>query len=341
MSESNVNSLDSSKFAEAFGLLRDGRIDEARQLILVLLGEAPDFPPLLQLAAVAALRAGDQKSALALATKSLRLRPDHPATLLIAGRAARELSDLGGATDFFRSATRAAPDLAEPAFLLCASLLDAGDDEARVWLSQLPERFPDDAQGWGEIGLTLWRARRHEDSLSAFARACRAAPSCELHLRRATVLRVLGRTGEAIAAYERAAALAPESFDAAFGLGLLLKEASQFEAAAAALRNAILLQPGAARAWFALGVVEQDRRSISEAAAAYEKALEYEPAMAEAAVNLGICRQQQGDLDAAKSAYRRAMRVRPETFGRIAQAMTMAAKGELWLDLRALRASLM
>ena len=63
--------------------------------------------------------------------------------------------------------------------------------------------------------------------------------------------------------------------------------------------------------------------------------------MAEAAVNLGICEQRMGDLEAAKNAYRQAMRIRPDTVGRIAQALTTAPKGELWLDLRALRASLM
>jgi cytochrome c-type biogenesis protein CcmH/NrfG len=98
--------------------------------------------------------------------------------------------------------------------------------------------------------------------------------------------------------------------------------------------------PGAARGWFALGIVEQDQRNFSAAAAAYEQTLENEPTMAEAAVNLGICQQEVGDLEAAKSAYRRAMRIRPDTFGRIAQALTMAPRGELWLDLRALRASL-
>lgn len=109
-----MNSPDSGKLAEAVCRLRDGRVDEARQLTDVLLGEAPDLPPLLQPAAVAALQAGDDKSALALAAKSLRQRPAHAATLLVAGRAARNLSDVDMATDFFRSATRAAPDLAEP-----------------------------------------------------------------------------------------------------------------------------------------------------------------------------------------------------------------------------------
>lgn len=220
-------------------------------------------------------------------------------------------------------------------------MLDAGDEEANVWHGQLLTRFPDDPEGWGEIGLALWRAKQYEVALAAFTRACRIAPSSALHLRRGKVLLALGRMDEAIAAHEQAAELAPASFDVTFGLGLVLKEASRFEAAAVALRKAILLQPGNARAWFALGLVEQDRRKFVEAAAAYEEVLEIDPRMAEAAVNLGICEQRMGDLGAAKNAYRQAMRIRPDTFGRIAQALTTAPKGELWLDPRALRASLM
>ena len=76
------------------------------------------------------------------------------------------------------------------------------------------------------------------------------------------------------------------------------------------------------------------------AAAAYEAVLRLDPDRAEAALNLGTVRQEAGDLPGAKAAYARAVRSRPDSFGRIAQALPAAPKGELWLDLRALRQDL-
>jgi tetratricopeptide (TPR) repeat protein len=68
--------------------------------------------------------------------------------------------------------------------------------------------------------------------------------------------------------------------------------------------------------------------------------LSLRPDLAEAETNLGVVLQEQGQLTAAKQAYGRAIELRPSTFGRIAQALTTAPKGELWMDLGALRAHL-
>jgi hypothetical protein len=45
-------------------------------------------------------------------------------------------------------------------------------------------------------------------------------------------------------------------------------------------------------------------------------------------------------MTAAKTAYRLALTLRPDTFGRVAQALAAAPTGEVWLDLAALRHSL-
>ena len=56
------------------------------------------------------------------------------------------------------------------------------------------------------------------------------------------------------------------------------------------------------------------------------------PSFAEAAVNLGIALQRLGHMPAALDAYSTAIRIRPDTFGRIAQAVTTARTGMLWLS---------
>jgi tetratricopeptide (TPR) repeat protein len=210
------------------------------------------------------------------------------------------------AVSFFRRAVELDSNRAEPAFLMCVTLLEAGDSEAIAILPTLLERFPADANGWRVLGEALHLANQLDAALIAFARAATVAPSAALHLRRGTILRSLGRITEAVEAFETAATLAPDR----------------------------------AEAWFALGVIEQDRGNYAEAATIYDRALKLRPELAEAAVNLGICRQNTGDLPGAKVAYRMALRLRSDTFGRIAQALAASPTGEVWLDHDALRRSL-
>jgi cytochrome c-type biogenesis protein CcmH/NrfG len=68
--------------------------------------------------------------------------------------------------------------------------------------------------------------------------------------------------------------------------------------------------------------------------------VELQPDVPEAHVNLGLNLQRSGDLEAAMDSYRQAVRLRGDTFGRIAQALTSAKKGQLWLNLDRLRRSL-
>jgi tetratricopeptide (TPR) repeat protein len=78
-------------------------------------------------------------------------------------------------------------------------------------------------------------------------------------------------------------------------------------------------------------------RDTAGAIRAYRRSVETEPNLPEAHVNLGLNLQNTGDLDAAMDCYRQAMRLRPDTFGRIAQALTSARKGRLWLNPARLR----
>jgi tetratricopeptide (TPR) repeat protein len=326
--------------AQALALLNAGDAVAASELCQKLLAAAPRDPALLQLGAAIALRQGDAEAARRQAAAALAVRPDHAPTLLIAGHAARALNDPKEALAFFRRASTRDPARAEPAFMTCIVLLELGDGEARTMLDFCLETFPADAPGWRAIGVAMERAGQQEAALAAFTRAARAAPSCELDMRRGAILRALGRQAEALAAFRAARALAPQHFDAALQLGLALQSQGDVAGARAALEEAAALAPNDARGWFALGLLAQENRDWPAAIAAYRQALAADRNLAEAAVNLGVVLQETGDLAAARAAYGEALALRADTLGRIAQALTAAPRGELWLDLAALRSSL-
>jgi tetratricopeptide (TPR) repeat protein len=284
----------------ALQALRAGNTGQAETLIAALLSRLPDDPAARQVAAVIALGKGDIATAAQHAISSLEARPQHAPTLLIAGRAARLGGDLAAADRFFSEALAVEPQRAEAAFMTCVIRLERGDPTARELLDQLMVRFPDEADGWFEIGVSLQRADKTEAALSAFTRAHRRPDS---HLRR----------------------------------GLILQQRAEMDAAIAAYEQAVTMDARLVEAWFRLGTLYQDRHQPDQAIAAYRRVLAQRPELAEAEVNLGLLLQESGDRAGAYACYRRALASRPETFGRIAQGITSGPHGELWLDLGKLR----
>lgn len=197
-------------------------------------------------------------------------------------------------------------DEPKQAFAACVAMLRRGQAEAGLLVQELLRRFPDHAIGWAQIGAELGRLDKPEAALACFRRAFQAVPSADLALNCGRMLRLLGRVAEARTAFSEACQLDPSS----------------------------------APAHFLRGVSAQDGRDFPEAAAAYRQALACDAGLAEAAVNLGTVLQEMGDLDGAKRAYAHAVRRRPDTFGRVAQALTASPRGELWLDLGRLRRDL-
>jgi tetratricopeptide (TPR) repeat protein len=292
------------RFRSAIEHLNAGRLDAAAADCAILCRAAPDDPAVLQLQAMIALRGGTPAEALRLIGKSLELRPAHVPSLIVAARAARAAGMLDQSAAVLREAIACAPGLAEPMFLLCLTLLDLDDPALAATVEQAGARFPTQGSEWQELGVALHRAGRHSLALTAFTRAVAADP---------------------------------QQAKSQFGLGLSLREAERMIEARQALQRAVSLDPAASGAWFALGLTCQDLMDEAGAAAAFDAALRSRTDFAEAAVNLGIARQRLGDMDGAIVAYRRAVRIRPDTFPRIAQAVTAAASGMLWLDLGAFR----
>jgi tetratricopeptide (TPR) repeat protein len=324
----------------ALTALREGRIEQAGTLARTLIDDAPNDPAAHQLIATVAWQRGDHDATLHWARSCLALQARHVPALLLAGRAARAAGDLDFALQFFREAAQCAPERADAAFMICITLLEHGDPEANDALQDLLRRFPDDAEGWHEIGLTLHRAGKFEAALVAFARAAELVQNPRHEMARAASLQALGRLAEAVGVLRRTGSLLPGNADVALQLALCLHKLGELAAARAELERILARETGNANLWFAYGLVCQDSRDTAAAITAYRRTLQLSPDLAEAHVNLGICLQQTGDIAAAKAMFGRAMRLRADTFGRIAQALAAAPRGELWLDFERLRRSL-
>lgn len=324
----------------ALGALREGRIEQAETMAHALIHDVPDDPAAHQLVATVAWQRGHPAETLRWAQSCLALRPGHEPALLLAGRAARAAGNLGRALEFFREAAQCAPERADAAFMACVTLLDLGDPQANDALHDLLRRFPNDAEGWHEIGLTLHKAGKFEAALVAFTRAAEAVHSPRHEIGRAASLKALGRLSEAVDVLRKSASRSPGDPDIALRLALCLHELSELGPARAELERVLGPNTANANLWFAYGLICQDSRDPPAAITAYRRALRLSPGLAEAHVNLGISLQQTGDLAGAKAAFGQAMRLRSDTFVQIAQALSAAPRGELWLNPDRLRKSL-
>jgi tetratricopeptide (TPR) repeat protein len=295
------------RFRVALAEASAGNLDAAVAACGELRHAEPDDPAVLQLHAMLALRTGHADEALDSIRQSLTARPGHVPSLVLAARAALAAGVPDQAIAPLREAVSRAPDLPEPVFLLCLTLLGLGDKSFDAMLDLAAARFRADATAWQELGLALQRAGRSTAALTAFSRAATADPTLPA---------------------------------AQFGRGQLLRDAGRMSEALAALQEAVTLDPTASGAWLALGLTSQDLGDEAGAATAYQAALRQRPNLAEAAVNLGIAYQRLGAMEAATDAYRTAILIQPDLFGRIVQAMTASRTGMLWLDIESLRRTL-
>ncbi|MGN8158661.1 tetratricopeptide repeat protein [Salinisphaera sp. RV14] len=229
---------------------------------------------------------------------------------------------------------------AQALFDTVCELLRRGDERANTLLPRL-QAYPAHGPGWLQLGRTLTELGQSNAAMVAFDQALAAPEPPLAALLEKADLMIAG--GDAAAAADWLATFQRRGADDVrlhHKLGRAHYAAGDCEAARTALRVTVDKAPDFAEAWFHLGLVEQDLNRPAAAAAAYRHALSARPEMFEAALNLGISLQDSGDIETALDAYARAVRIKPACFNRVAQALTSAPTGQLWLDPRALRRSL-
>ena len=135
-------------------------------------------------------------------------------------------------------------------------------------------------------GLALDRLGRSEEALLAFDRALALNPALfAAHYNRGNALLALGRLAEAVAAFDHAVALNPDIAGAHFNRAEALRRQDRFSEALAGLERAAALAPGDAAIANSQGIVLRRLDRLEEALAAYGRALASNPNHVEALYN--------------------------------------------------------
>ena len=122
-----------------------------------------------------------------------------------------------------------------------------------------------------------------------------------------------GRPDEAIDAYRRAIAHAPEDVDSHFNLGTALDSTGNYASALRSYERALALAPeDEARIWNNIGSVHSARADVRMAASAYAEAIEADPELADGWYNLGNVLLGMGRHAEAEARILRALKLAPQ-----------------------------
>ena len=184
---------------------------------------------------------------------------------------------------------------------------------AEAVLRQIVHSAPDHHSAWHMLGLLAFEVGNLELASQLIAHAVRLNNAVALYHRNLGELhRRLGRLAEAVAAGERATALAPDDLDAHYNLGLAHTDKGEWDAAIRAYRRALELNPNHGLSWNNLGAALEKKGDLAGAEAAYARAVALNPAHHEAQNNLGAIYSEQGRLEDACRCFEDSIRANPD-----------------------------
>jgi len=185
--------------------------------------------------------------------------------------------------------------------------------EAASLAHMMTVRFPLHGFGWKVLGAAFSQMGRSADALAPMQKAAALSPSdAEAYYNVGVTFHSLGRHDEAEASYRRALALKPDFAEVHSNLGVTLNNLGRLGEAEANYRRALEIKPDYAEAHSNLGVTLKDMGRLEEAEASYQRALQIRPDYAEAHNDLGRTLMELGRLNEAETSFRRALQIKPD-----------------------------
>jgi uncharacterized protein (TIGR02466 family) len=195
-----------------------------------------------------------------------------------------------------------------------AAALRAGRTAEAVRLYRaLIESFPDQVPPRISLGVLLLQTGAVDDAAAVLSRAAALAPNVfEAHYNLGLALAAQGRTDEAIVAYRAALGIQPESPAALANLAIVLRARGDTADAIAALRRAVRAAPEIGLLHLNLGTALHDARDLPAALESVQRATELEPQDVQAWVLRAHIEQRLGDLAAGAESLGRVLALDPQ-----------------------------
>lgn len=205
--------------------------------------------------------------------------------------------------------------------------------EAEQLAREITQQFPKLGFGWKVLGVVLKLQGRTDDALAPMKQAAQLLPDdAEVHNNYGVTLKNLGYFVEAEDCYRRALEINPAYAWAHTNLGNALKEQGRFTDAEASYRLALEIEPDFAEAHTNLGITLHEQGRFTEAVDSYRRAIEIRPDFVEAHNKLGVVFKNLGCLVDAELSYRRALAIKPDCVNALCNLGTILKDLGRWED---------
>jgi predicted O-linked N-acetylglucosamine transferase (SPINDLY family) len=162
-------------------------------------------------------------------------------------------------------------------------------------------------------GLSLAQRGQYEDAVASFQEALRLKPeSASAHNNLGNLFVELGRLDEAVGSFRHALRYKPDFVSAHSNLGEALRRQGHHGEAAACFRDALAIDPRHAHAHNNLAMALQAQGKLDLALESYRQALRCMPGYTEAYCHLGAALLEQGSLEEAAANLSKAIELKPD-----------------------------
>ena len=211
-----------TRFVEAVAAHRNGQMQRAQALYMLILATQPRHIGALHFLGVLHYQTGNPERALNLLDKAIAIYPDDPSAHSNRGNALRLLGDVLGAYDSYDRAVQLQADHADALYNRgCVALQLGRAEQALTDFQAAQQQQPDNTAVLNNAGGALLALQRPQEALSYFDQALALLPQdIEALNNKAKALLFLQRGTEAIACYEAALAAQPDNADLHTNLGI-------------------------------------------------------------------------------------------------------------------------
>lgn len=307
----NANSQPEARLREAFALARADRLPEAIELVAGVIASHPDHPLAYREMALLCSRTGQADRALQNMARAVALAPDSGPLRCELGRLRAGAGDFAGALADFEAAVGLDDGLVEGWFFVGVTLTRLQRDaEAVEPLRRAHALAPDAPEIIGALAHVEFKALNSEQALPLFRRLSEMRPDDEdCHLKLGETYSRLGKPAEAATVFRDALGRFPESPGLWMARAQAEDEAGDRAAAVAAYTRAAELAPE----WpmplaglISLRGAELPEDVLARAETMVARTVEPDPDTAVVAYELGKLYDRRGEHAAAMTAWQRA-----------------------------------
>ena len=174
---------------------------------------------------------------------------------------------------------------------------------------------PQEAQAWFHQGIQRFNNGDFQEAIASYDKALAILPdSHEVWYNRANALFKLARTQDAIANYDKALEFKQNKYDAWNNRGNALFKLGSTEEAIASYDKALEIEPNYQQAWYNRGVALGNVGRLEDAIASYDKAVVIQPKDDQAWFNRGLVLGNLGRLEDAIASWDKALDLKPDRY---------------------------